>query len=77
MSAYRVESLITVDDQGQMVLPKDLRDKAGIKGGDKFAVVSWGKDGGVCYLSLTKVEELGGTVKGVLGPMLGELHPKR
>ena len=28
----RVESLFTVDDRGQMVLPKDLRDKAGIKG---------------------------------------------
>ncbi len=77
MSAYQVESLITVDDQGQMVLPKDLRDKAGIKGGDKFAVVSWGKDGLACYLSLTKVEDLRGTVKGVLGPILGELHPKR
>lgn len=76
ISAYRVESLITVDDRGQMVLPKELRDKAGIKGGDKLAVISWGKDGQVCYLSLIKVEEFSGMVKDILGPLMGELHPK-
>jgi len=30
---------------GQMVLPKDLRDRAGIKGGDKLAVIGWEKEG--------------------------------
>ena len=35
----RVDSLVSVDDRGQMVLPKELRDKAGIKGGDKLAVI--------------------------------------
>ena len=38
----KVESLISVDERGQMVLPKDLRDKAGIKPGDKLAVISMG-----------------------------------
>ena len=41
----RVESLIAVDDRGQMVLPKELRDRAGIKGGDKLAVIGWEKGG--------------------------------
>jgi len=72
----RVESLIAVDDRGQMVLPKDLRDKAGIKGGDKLAVISWEKDGQVCCLSLIKVEEFSGMIKGVLGPLMGDLLPK-
>ncbi len=69
----RVESLIAIDDRGQMVLPKDLRDRAGIKGGDKFALVSWEKDGQVCCLSLIKVEEFSGMIKGVLGPLMGGL----
>jgi AbrB family looped-hinge helix DNA binding protein len=69
----RVESLIAVDDRGQMVLPKELRDKAGIKGGDKLAVISWEKGGQVCCLSLIKVEEFSGMVKGVLGPLMGDL----
>ena len=72
----RVESLIAVDDRGQMVLPKELRDKAGIKGGDKLAVISWEKEGQVCCLSLVKVEEFSAMIKGVLGPLMGDLLPK-
>ena len=72
----KVESLVTVDDRGQMVLPKDLRDRAGIKGGDKLAVIGWEKGGKVCCLSLIKVEELSTMVKGVLGPLMGDLLPK-
>ena len=72
----KVESLVSVDDRGQMVLPKELRDKAGIKGGDKLAVISWEKEGRVCCLSLIKVEELTGMIKGVLGPLMGDLLPK-
>lgn len=72
----RVESLIAVDDRGQMVLPKELRDRAGIKGGDKLAVIGWEKGGKVCCLSLIKVEELSTMVRGVLGPLMGDLLPK-
>jgi AbrB family looped-hinge helix DNA binding protein len=72
----KVESLVTVDDRGQMVLPKELRDKAGIKGGDKLAVIGWERNGKVCCLSLLKVEELSTMVKGVLGPLMGDLLPK-
>ena len=66
----KVESLIAVDDRGQMVLPKEIRDKAGIRAGEKLAVVSWEKDGEVCCISLVKAEELTGMVKGLLGPMM-------
>ena len=62
---------MTVDDRGQMVLPKELRDRAGIKGGDKLALIGWEKEGKVCCLSLIKVEELSTMVKGVLGPLMG------
>ena len=72
----KVESLVTVDERGQMVLPKELRDRAGIRGGDKLAVIGWERDGKVCCLSLIKVEELSGMVKGVLGPLMGDLLPK-
>lgn len=72
----RVESLIAIDERGQMVLPKELRDRAGIKGGDKLAVISWEKDGQVCCLSLIKAEEFSGMIKGVLGPLMGDLLPK-
>jgi len=35
-----VESLVGVVERGQMVLPKELRDRADIKAGDKLAVVA-------------------------------------
>ncbi|MDA8079617.1 MAG: HgcAB-associated protein [Nitrospiraceae bacterium] len=69
----KVESIITVDERGQMVLPKDLRDKAGIRPGDKLAVTTWEKDGEVCCITLIKVEGLVAMVKGHLGPILKEI----
>ena len=66
----KVEALVSVDDRGQMVLPKELRDKAKIGAGDKLAVVSWEKDGRVCCISLIKAEELTEMVKGMLGPVM-------
>lgn len=65
----RVESIVSVDERGQMVLPKDLRERAGIQAGDKLAVVSWEQDGSVCCITLMKADELGGMVKNMLGPI--------
>lgn len=64
-----VESVITVDERGQMILPKNIRDKANIKAGDKFAVALLEKDGNVCCLSLVKVENLSGAVMDLINPV--------
>ena len=72
----KVESLISVDDRGQMVLPKEVRDKAGIRAGDKLALVSWEKEGRLCCFTLIKVEEFTDMVRGLLGPMLEEMTTK-
>ena len=69
----KVDSLVSVDERGQMVLPKEIRDKAKIKAGDKLAVVSWERDGEVCCISLVKTEAITGMVKGMLGPMMKEM----
>ncbi|OFW53805.1 MAG: AbrB family transcriptional regulator [Actinobacteria bacterium RBG_13_35_12] len=67
-SCCKVESVVTVDERGQMVLPKEIRDKAGIKAGDKLAVISMDKDGKFCCISLMKVENLSEAVTEILGP---------
>jgi AbrB family looped-hinge helix DNA binding protein len=74
MGGYKVESLISVDERGQMVLPKEIRDKANIRPGDKLAVISWEKDGKVCCISLIKADDFAGMVKEMLGPMMKELQ---
>jgi len=40
MSCCKIEALISVDGRGQMVLPKEIRDRADIHTGDKLALVS-------------------------------------
>ncbi len=68
-----VEAVVSVDERGQMVLPKDIREKAGIRAGDKLAIVTMRQGGEVCCLSMIKVEALGEMVKGVLGPVMKEI----
>jgi antitoxin PrlF len=72
-SCCRVESLISVDERGQMVLPKDLRDRAGIKAGDKLALIAWEKAGKICCLTLIKAGDLAAGVKEFLGPVMRDL----
>jgi antitoxin PrlF len=69
-SSCTVEAVLSVDERGQMVLPKDIRQKAGIGTGDKLALISWEREGKVCCLALMKVENLSGMVQGVLGPLV-------
>ncbi len=76
VSCCKVESIVSVDERGQMVLPKDLREKAKIKPGDKLAVVSMERNGKVCCLSLIKADELEGMVKSMLGPVMDEVFKR-
>jgi antitoxin PrlF len=70
-SGCRVEAILGVDERGQMVLPKDVRERAGIQTGEKLALISCEKDGKVCCLALMKAGDLDGMVRGILGPLLG------
>lgn len=66
----RVDAVVTIDSRGQIVLPKDVREKAKIKPNDKLAVVSYERDGEICCIIMIKAEKLGDAVGKVLGPML-------
>ncbi|MDP2931649.1 MAG: HgcAB-associated protein [Chloroflexota bacterium] len=73
MGCCKIEALVSVDERGQMVLPKETRDRAKIRPGDKLALISWEKDGSVCCMFLIKAEELTGMVKSMLGPLFKEI----
>jgi len=68
MGSCKVESIISVDERGQRVLPKELRDKANIRTGDKLAIVSWDKGGEICCVYLIKAEYLADRVIRFSGP---------
>ena len=73
MGCCKVESLVSVDERGQMVLPKEVREKAKIRAGEKLAIISWEKDGELCCISLIKADELMEMVRGLLGPMMKDM----
>ncbi|UCH89008.1 MAG: AbrB/MazE/SpoVT family DNA-binding domain-containing protein [Thermoplasmata archaeon] len=76
MSCCSVEGFVSVDERGQMVLPKDIREKAGIKAGDKLAVVTMQKDGKVFWIGLIRADEFGDMVRNFMGPAMGEIFGK-
>ena len=69
----KVEAVVSIDARGQIVLPKDVREKAGIEAGDKLAVIAFESGGKVCCISLLKSDAFADSVKNVLGPMMSEI----
>ena len=65
-----IDAIITIDVKGQIVLPKDLREKANFKPNDKIAVVACEKEGQVCCIMMIKAERLAGAVSKTLSPLL-------
>jgi len=57
MSCCQMEGVISVDQRGQIAIPKELRDKANIRAGDKLAVISC-EEGKTWSISLTKAENV-------------------
>jgi len=68
----KIDAIVTVDAKGQIVLPKDLRERANVKPNDKLVVMRFERDGEVCCIVMVKAEALGGTVKKMLSPVFKE-----
>jgi antitoxin PrlF len=71
-----INAIITIDAKGQIVIPKDLREKANIKPNDKIAVVACEKNSQVCCIMMIKAERLTGAVTETLGPLLKSITKK-
>ncbi|MCK4439500.1 AbrB/MazE/SpoVT family DNA-binding domain-containing protein [Candidatus Bathyarchaeota archaeon] len=69
----KVDAVVTIDSRGQIVLPKDVREKAKLKPNDKLAIVGCEQDGEICCILMIKAEKLGDAVSKVLGPMLKDI----
>jgi len=69
----KVDAVVTIDSKGQIVLPKDVREKARLKPDDKLAVIGCESNGEICCIIMVKAEKLGNSVKTMLGPMFKEI----
>ena len=77
LSCCRVEAVTSIDERGQMVLPKEIREKTDIQPGDKLGIIVWEKAGKVCCLSLIKMGELSEMVRDLLSPMMEEITSEK
>ncbi|XHH09368.1 MAG: HgcAB-associated protein HgcC [Candidatus Bathyarchaeia archaeon] len=66
----KIDAVISIDAKGQIVLPKDVREKANLNPNDKIAIVTCEKNGEVCCIMMLKAEKLQGAVTKTLGPLL-------
>ena len=69
-TTYRIEAIVSVDDRGQILLPKELRERAGLQSGDKIALVGFEDRGDLCCISFFKVDDLSALVRGKLEPIM-------
>ena len=75
-SCCQVEAVVSFDERGQLVIPKDVRKKFGLKAGDKFALISCrstDEEGSPCCFTLMKTNQLEGLVRQTLGPMFKDI----
>ncbi|WP_290623763.1 MULTISPECIES: HgcAB-associated protein HgcC [unclassified Archaeoglobus] len=72
--ATKIEAILTIDSKGQILLPKELREKAKLKTGDRLAIITGcDEDGEICCFILVKAEILDREVSRIISPMLREV----
>jgi antitoxin PrlF len=69
----KIDAIVSIDAKGQIVLPKDLRERAKLQANDKLAVIGFERDNEVCCIIMLKADTLGSTVKNMLGPFFKEV----
>jgi AbrB family looped-hinge helix DNA binding protein len=69
----RIEALVSVDAKGQILLPKELREKVGVQPGDKLAVIVCESEDKAPRITLVKADEFAESAREMLGPMRGML----
>ena len=69
----RIDAIATIDARGQLVLPKEVRKRAGLKPNDKLAIICAESEGEACCIIMMRAEALADTLKETLGPMMKEI----
>lgn len=65
MDCCSIEAIVTCDERGQVVLPKEIRQKLDINAGDKLTLTLLGGDKPCCMMVM-KAKNLENAVTGIL-----------
>ena len=72
----QIEAVVSLDERGQIIIPKDVRKKFKLAAGEKFALMSCGDSsdsGAPCCFTLMRTDQLKGMVQQALSPMFSEI----
>ncbi len=70
---FSVEAIVSCDDRGQLVLPKDIRKKLKILSGDKLALLNISNGENDFFLTLIKADALEKLIRSYLSPVMNEV----
>lgn len=69
--ATKISAVVNVDNKGQILLPKDLREKAEINAGDKLVLIAGcDENDEICCFILVKSETIDESLRNSIKPML-------
>lgn len=74
---FEIEAVVSFDDRGQLVLPKEMRKKFDMKAGDKFAIVSCCEGENLCCLTFIKSTALNAALSSFITPVLSGLSQSK
>ena len=69
-SCCEIEAVVSFDERGQLVFPKDVRKKFNLEAGEKFLMISCTNEAGLCCFTMVKTNAVNKIVGSVLNPML-------
>jgi len=70
---FSVEAIVSCDDRGQLVLPKDIRKKLKILSGDKLALLNISNGDDDFFLTLIKANALEKLIRNYLSPVINDV----
>lgn len=72
--SFQIDAIVSLDERGQIVIPKNVRKTLNFNPGDKFALMSCHDSKGMlCCITLLKTDQLKGMVQKVLSPVFSEI----
>jgi len=70
---FSVEAIVSCDDRGQLVLPKDLRKRLDINSGEKLALLKFMNSKEEFFLTLIKTNALEDLIKNYMTPVMKDV----
>ena len=73
-SSCEIEAVVSFDERGQLVFPKDVRKKFNLKAGEKFLMISCTNEAGLCCFTMVKTNAVNKMVGNAINPMLKNIR---